>query len=371
MARVNQTGHGGNVHAAARQLGVKIERLIDFSASINPLGLSPKAWQAIVRARRVVLHYPDPDCRALREALASHWRLNADQIVIGNGSTELIHLLPAALSIRHLLVMGPTFSEYGRAMERVGGRVSMVLAERADGYAPPLARAIDAIGANAARRNDGMPIDAVVLCNPNSPTGRVCDPNEVRELALVAQRRKARLILDETFADYCAERSMLPMMNAMRQVIVLRSFTKFFGLPGLRIGYLVGGAADVQRIRSHQPPWSVNTVAQEAALAALSDGRHAARSRSFMVRERTRFHGLLENLPGCIPFPSEANFVLMELPVGYQASTVTAALRRQGMLIRDCSNVSGLNRRTIRMAVRTSRENDRLLRALADLLPSW
>ena len=369
MALLNRSDHGGNVYAAARQLGRTVSQLIDFSASINPLGPPPGAVRAIMRATPLLAHYPDPDCWALRHALASHWRCKPDQIVIGNGSSELIHLLPMALHFRHLLVIGPTFSEYARAMERSGGRVSMVLAERAHGYAPPLTCAIDILGRSRGSRTGGPRIDAVVLCNPNSPTGQACSVKDVRRLALAASRHNVRFILDESFADYCEGGSILSKMKTTGQAIVLRSFTKFFGLPGLRIGYLIAKADAAQCIRANQAPWSVNALAQAAACAALADGRHAARSRAFMVRERTRLEALLIKA-GCVLFPSEANFVLMELPVGWQAATVTAVLRRQGLLIRDCSTIPGLNDRSIRVAVRTGRENDRLAKALTRVLRS-
>ena len=169
MAFVNRSHHGGNVYAAARQLGRTVDQLVDFSASINPLGPAPGAVRAITQGKPALAHYPDPDCWALRQALASHWRCTVDRIVIGNGSTELIHLLPAALELRHLLVIGPTFSEYAHAMERSGGRVSMVLAHRADGYVPPLSRAIKILGANQARRTGRPPVDAVVLPEQGDP----------------------------------------------------------------------------------------------------------------------------------------------------------------------------------------------------------
>jgi threonine-phosphate decarboxylase len=368
MEHLISSSHGGNVYAAARRLGRSVQELIDFSASINPLGPAPGAVQAIRRARHALEHYPDPDCWALRQALAAHWRCGSDQILIGNGSTELIHLLPAALQIRHLLVIGPTFSEYAHAMERYGGRVSPVLATRADGYAPPLARAIEMMEAKQGRGKERPPVDAVLLCNPNSPTGQGCDVDAVIALAHAAHRRKILVILDETFADYCEERSMLPLLHRAGHAIVLRSFTKFFALPGLRIGYLVTTAALVRRLRVHQAPWSVNALAQEAALGALADRRHAQRSRTFMARERARLCRVLNTLSGCKVFPSEANFVLMELPVGWSAGRLTTALSRQGILIRDCSTVPGLTSRSIRMAVRTRPDNDRLVRALIHLL---
>src|SRR5215208_1245497 len=140
MGRMSELRHGGNVYAAARALRKRVGDLVDFSASINPLGPSPGAIHAITHAEPLLRHYPDPDCRELRQRLASRWRCAADRIVVGNGSIELIHLLPAALQLRHLLVIGPTFSEYAASMTKSGRRVSLVLADRAEGYRPPLAR---------------------------------------------------------------------------------------------------------------------------------------------------------------------------------------------------------------------------------------
>ncbi len=368
MDHINNSRHGGNVYAAARALRRPIEQLVDFSASINPLGPSPRALHAITHARGVLQHYPDPDCWALRQALAARWRCRPDQIVIGNGSAELIHLLPAALHLRHLLVIGPMFSEYARAMTKSGGRVSTVLADRADGYKPPLARAMKLLRESGAKAQRRGVVDAVVLCNPNSPTGRAYEADEVMRVARLAERHGVKLIVDETFVDYCEERSILPMIAKAGRTIVLRSFTKFYGLPGLRVGYLISNAATARQIHAHQPPWSVNALAQEAALGALLDRRHAERSRSFMVRERARLTRLLEKLPGCALFPSSANFLLMELPLGHQARMVTATLYRQGLLIRDCSDVPGLNERTVRIAIRGRADNDRMVLALSTLL---
>lgn len=359
MGRLNDSHHGGNVFAAARALRRPIDRLIDFSASINPLGPSPRALRAVCHAQKLLQHYPDPDCTVLRDALAARWRCRSEQIVIGNGSTELIHLLPVALRIGRLMVVGPTFSEYARAMERRGGSVYMVSADRANGYRLPLASVTLAIHKRRPL------VDAVLLCNPNSPTGQASDAGEVIKLVQVTERTGIRLIVDETFIDYCEKRSILPLIGQYENVIVLRSFTKFFGLPGLRAGYLVASSDVSQAVRAVQPPWSVNTLAQEAALAALKDRRHAERSRRFMIQERTRFTVLLSALPGCSVYPSQANFLLMELPRRLRAATLTTRLRQQGLLIRDCSAVPGLNPRSIRLAVRTRHENDRLVRALS------
>lgn len=364
---MTRIGHGGDVYAAARELGRGLHRLLDFSASINPLGPSPAALRAIAGAGQLLQHYPDPTCWDLRQALAAYWQRPSEEFLIGNGSTELIHLLPMALQIRRLLVIGPTFSEYGAAMTRCGGQVSMVTADRTDGYRAPLEKVFASthdIGQTGRAR---PPIDALLLCNPNSPTGYVCDAAAVRKLARLAARRGLWFLVDETFAEYCDDASILSKALPVR-TIVLRSFTKFYGLPGLRVGYVVAKSHVIKRIGAHQPPWSVNMLAQRAAVAALQDVRHARLSLRFMERERARLLKGLERLSGCSAFPSAANFILMELPVGHKAEAAVAALRRQGILIRDCSQVPGLNARSVRVAVRTRADNDRLLQALSTVI---
>ena len=200
MARVKRPIHGGNVHAASRDLGQDLAKLIDFSASINPLGPSPRVWRAISRARLLMMHYPDPDCWELRHTLAMRWQLDPEQIVVGNGSTELIDVLPRALNLRHLLVVQPTFSEYGTSMERIGGRVSCVYAKRADQYAQPID---DLCRTMAASRSRSESADGILLCNPNSPSGQACPADAIGRLARTTQRFGKWLIIDEAFADYC------------------------------------------------------------------------------------------------------------------------------------------------------------------------
>lgn len=365
MAPVKKPVHGGDVYAASRELGRDVSELIDFSASINPLGPSPKVWRAITGARHLVPHYPDPECWDLRHALASRWRVEPARILMGNGSIELIHALPRALKINHLLLVQPTFSEYAASMVQAGGCVTTVCADRDEQYALP----IDRLCRLLERPTKGSrTFDGILLCNPNSPTGQACGADDVRKLARAAQRRGVWLIVDETFADYCPERSILPLTSAWSRVVVLRSLTKFYGLPGLRVGYAVAAPTVIQQLRSELPPWSVNAMGQVAALAALHDTAHAKKSLQFVLKERVRMAKELAGLAGCALFPAHANFLFMELPRGWHGGKLTEQLRREGILIRDCSSVPGANRRSIRIAVRSREDNDRLLKALSRVL---
>lgn len=356
------TTHGGNVYAAARELRVPLGKLVDFSASINPLGPSPAVFEALRRARPLVPHYPDPDCWSLKRVLASRLNVDPAELVVGNGSIELIDLLPRALKIRRALIIGPTFSEYAAAVERAGGRCTGLVAVATDGYRPPLEEAIERV------RRFPRSYDAVFLCNPNSPTGRSCPAKSVLDLAGQAERAGVWTVVDETFAEYCERCSVLPALTKHSRLIVLRSFTKFYALPGLRIGYAAASRSTARVLHHRRPAWSVNAAAQLAAMAALSDRSHAERSLSFMDNERDRLRKRLGTVAGLGVIPSEANFFLLELPSPHKADRLTEALRRQGLLIRDCTSVPGLNARTVRIAVRRRRENDRLVKACRSFL---
>ncbi len=354
--------HGGDVYGAARNLGRDPAEMLDFSASINPLGPSPHVWKAIAGSRHLLTHYPDPGCWDLRQALADHWRIEPGQIVIGNGSTELIDAIPRALKIHRLLVIQPTFSEYAGAMDRVGGEVTTVCAERTARYAIPVDRLCRMIDAP---KGGTRSIDGLVLCHPNSPTGQACSLDDLTRLARAAHRRGTWLIVDEAFADYCPELSILPQAASWPHVVVLRSMTKFYALPGLRVGYAVARHAIARRLQRQLPPWSVNIMGQVAALAALRDLAHAKKSLRYMEKERRRFAASLAALPGCMVIPTCANYLFVELPHGWSARRVTERLRRDGLLIRDCSAVPGSHAGAVRIAVRTRRENDRLIQALS------
>lgn len=356
------TRHGGNIYQAARETKRSLARIIDFSASINPLGPSPRAVRAMIAALRLASHYPEPDCIALRTALADRHGLIPEQILMGNGSSEIIQLLPRALSLRSALIIGPTFSEYERAMLLEGGQSVWVNAARAEQYRVPIQDAIRTL------RNNRTNVDAVFVCNPNSPTGQGVDPKDMCELVEAVSHSGGWTIIDETFVDYCEECSVVLQLNRYARVVILRSFTKFYALPGLRIGYAVSDEKTVARMRAWQPPWSVNTLAQVAALSSMNDVSYARRSRRFMARERADFIAALQALNGVVVFSSLANFLLVELPPLHTAVEVAERLYAQGILVRDCSATAGLTARTIRVAVRTPEQNRRLITAFRRLL---
>ena len=346
--------HGGNVYRAALERRLPVEQILDFSASINPLGPPAVARRAIRSALKQIMHYPDPDCRQLRQALAHQCEVDPGMILVGNGSTELIHLLPRALAIKSALIVGPTFEEYARALQDAGSTVRYVQARREERFRPPVTEVLRALSRKRPR------FDAVFVCNPNNPTGQVITRTMMRELAEVIERRQSWLIVDEAFIDYCQNQSVVSLLSAHPRIVVLRSLTKFYAMPGLRVGYLLGASKIVYQMKERQPPWSVNSLAQAVSCAVLRDRAYEIKSRAFMVNERSRFMKELRSLPGVCVYSSVANFVLIELPDWSSAGLVADRMAAEGLLVRDCSTVPGLSARMIRVAVRTMKENRRL-----------
>lgn len=352
------------MYHAARLLSRDPSDLCDFSASINPLGVPLAARRVLQTAINKVQHYPDPECLALVHAIAERHGLSPCNVLLGNGTVELIYAIPAALDIRHGLIIGPTFSEYERVLTLAHARVTRIVARSENDYRPPVYEVLEQVEQPPSSGSGRLPIDAVFLCNPNSPTGQSISRNSVHRLLKSVKRRGGCLIVDETFVEFCEEKSVIRRAVCDDSLLVLRSFTKFYGIPGLRIGYAVGTEKRLRAIRNRLPPWSVNTLAQEAALACMQDTDYRKRTLLFFQKERQVFRRALERIPGVRVYPSSANFFLVELSGSLTNRQVQATLMERGFLVRDCSNYPGLHERMLRFAVKTSHENARLVKQM-------
>ena len=365
--------HGGQIHQVAKALGRSVDSFIDSSASINPLGPPASVLSAMQQALSACRHYPDPSAEGLRMRLAKEHGISSDSIVLGNGSSELIRILPLALSIRQGYVAGPTFMEYEASLHIAGARCTYVLATSAEKYAPPLKQLsllVDAIrhgSQKALRRNVKSPT-AVFFCNPNSPTGRVVSARSLRTLYRKIEEAGLWMVVDEAFIDFCPSHSLIKEIPNARRLLILRSFTKFYGMPGIRLGYLVGAPETVTTIRRLLPPWSVSHFAQEAGVAALNDVKFRQRSVKYMQQERQRFMTALREVPGLRIIPASANFVMVELPSKCVTVSLVSRLTQQGILVRDCRTFSGIHQPSLRLAIRYPRDNNKVIQALKEAL---
>ena len=365
--------HGGQVHQVAKALGRPVSSFIDFSASINPFGPPSSVLRAMQQALPACGHYPDPSAEGLRMRLAKEHGISSESIVLGNGSAELIRILPLALSLRQGYVAGPTFMEYEAALHMAGARCTYVLATSAERYAPPIERLsllVEAIrtGSQKAALRTAESSTAVFVCNPNSPTGRVVTARSLRTLYRKIEQAGFWMVVDEAFIDFCPSHSLIKEISNARRLLILRSFTKFYGMPGIRLGYVVGAPETVARLHRLLPPWSVSHFAQEAGIAAVGDIRYRQRSVKFMQQERQRFMTRLRGVPGLRIIPASANFVMAELPSKCVTAGLVSRLARQGILVRDCQTFSGMTQPALRLAIRHPRDNNRVIHALKKAL---
>jgi len=352
--------HGGEVFSWGRRLDLEASEILDFSASINPLGPPPSARKAFIKSYGELFHYPDGQGEELKAALARRHGLNTGEVLLGNGSTQLIYLICRALRSRKALVVAPAFSEYANALKLAGTKIRYFFLDPDDGFKFSL-------GQFSAEWEKGP--DVAFLATPNSATGRLISRTEIEEIARMALKMKRFLVVDEAFMDFVERESIKELVREHPYLVVLRSLTKYYALPGLRLGYLLAQAQRVKQLLVHQEPWSVNGPAQRVALACLADANFHFRTHEWLEKEKSFLFERLSGLKGLHPYRSDANFVLvrMEKP-GFTTLELRSFLMERKILIRACDSFLGLGAGYFRVAVRRRRENSLLLKALKGLL---
>jgi threonine-phosphate decarboxylase len=336
--------HGAHGEAVSRALEKPGTELLDFSQNINPLGAPPAALEA---ARRAVTEeadrYPDLAYTRLRDALGGYLGVDPGSVVPTNGGAEALFLAArAAGNTGKALVLEPTFSEYAPAAEAAGLEVVRRVCRHPENGLR--------LSPDALEDLDGVTV--VFLCNPNNPTGEALSRDEVLGISARVREAGAVLILDEAFTDFVPEASVVGEVED--GLLVARSFTKFFAIPGLRLGCLV--CPDPSRVKALQPSWPVNAVAAAAGIAAAKDEGFAERSVREVARLREGLSIALGALPGLAVFPSAANFLLVRGPSG-----LTGLLARRGILVRGCEPFAGLGPGFFRVAVRGEEKNEMLV----------
>lgn len=349
--------HGGNLRAAAERYGIRESELLDFSANINPHPLPADLAQLVADNFDVIKHYPDPDYKRLRGILAGYHELDPDCLVLGNGVSELIPALIRAIRPARVVVVGPAYAEYEAAAATAGSPIERVLMTAADGFA------VDANRIAAAARSG----DLVFLGNPNNPTGRLAGRAELLAIAESLLARGVTLAVDEAFIDFAGDEGLSLARAAAEKpgLAVLRAFTKFWGMPGLRFGWLIAAEELAARVRDQLPPWNINFMVEPVVRRLLPDDEFRKQSLELVRAARTELQTGLRALAWLAPFPSEANFILVRIKGGHgTAPDLAGYLGRQGILIRNAGNFAGLDDRYFRIAVRLPDENRRLLAAL-------
>jgi threonine-phosphate decarboxylase len=354
--------HGGNVYQAARGSGLSASDFMDFSANINPMGLSPRVRTALIESIEAVTCYPDPCAFALKQAISSIYLEPMESIETGNGAVELIYLLCRVHSPRRIILPAPTFGEYEAAARAAGVPVEKVFLSERDGFTPDIEQLCQLL----------RPADLLFFCNPNNPTGVVTSRRQLEPLAEKAAIIGAQIVVDESFIDFRPpdkDESCRSLVEKCGSVTVLHSLTKFLAVPGLRLGFLVGRPELVRRMALLRDPWNVNVMAQVAGVAGLLDGKYRIATQEMISREKDLLWAGLSNIAGIKVFPPSVNFALLDLSkTGLNAAGLQEKLWEKRVLIRNCASFAGLSDRYVRLAVKTSAENRYIIGMINSIL---
>jgi threonine-phosphate decarboxylase len=358
--------HGGQLRHIAAQYGVAAEELLDFSANINPDGPSPSVITAIQRALAepaTLIAYPDLELTQLKGAIANYAGVQMENIAIANGFVPLLDATLRALPIKRCLLPVPSFSEYRRTLESASVAVMpyRIAPEDSFSYRP------DAI-LESLRGNE---CDAILLANPQNPSGAVCRAGRMGRLIEMAKEHDITVLLDEAFIDYCSAQSLVLQAAVQPNLIVFRSVTKFFAIPGLRVAYAVCAASNALMLNRSIAPWPITTLASQGVCAALLDGAYAERSRSANERRRLWLEEELNGLR-IETYPSATNFLLLRFPVEIDVRVLWERMVvEEQIVLRSCANFEELTTGHLRVAVRSEQENERLIDGLKRVLLTW
>lgn len=352
--------HGGDIWRASLSSGIRPVDLIDFSSSINPLGLPKAAKAGFKKSIRFAGSYPDPDALALKNALSGFHKIPAENILPANGSTELIYLIPRVLKPKNALIVGPAFSEYRRSLELSGCKIFEFILREKDGFLLDENALIE-------RLKRGH-YSLLYIGNPSNPLGALLKKDLLIRLADVCRQRKTVMVVDEAFIDFSEGYSLKKEAVKSRNIIVLRSMTKFFAMAGLRLGYMIAESGMIKRFSLKLQPWTVNTPAAMTAIGALEDREYVKKTLKWLDREKTFLAKSIEAIGGLKPYRSGANYMTVKIEsAGFDALRLYKGLFKKGMLIRPLDDFSGLGRRFFRIAIKKRRENRMLIRELKGL----
>lgn len=346
--------HGGNIDKLAKQAACGEKDILDFSSSINPLGPPGFLRSTVSRALANIVHYPDPQAERLVATVAKTFGIKASSITAANGSEQIIYAIPPAFKLQKALIAVPAYNDYTKSCKLAGLEVSYAYMAEADNFTLNLNK-LNALIEKAM---------LVFIGHPGNPAGTSVAKEQLYKLATI--QPEAMFIIDEAFADFCAKDfSLLPKIPD--NVIVLRSLTKFFAIPGLRIGLAFASESNTARLKRQIPPWSVNSIAQAVGQKIMTNSReYIAETMALINSLKKSLTEQLEAL-GLKVFPGMANYLLVKLPHDNK-SIYDRLLLDYHIAVRDCGNFTGLNSQFFRVAVKNKAENDYLVTALQQIL---
>ena len=370
--------HGGNIFQFAHEQRIEPYEVVDFSANINPLGPSQRGLDALNAQLRYISHYPDATNDDVLNAIADTYGMDKHQIIVGNGAAELLYAICRLPGYTGAFVPAPGFSEYKEALEASKIPVRDIFYRpREDDNGKPYFEvpylALETFAAEL-KGQDGRII--VFLGNPNNPDGTLLDKDHIRTVASMLKDANSLLVIDESFIDFVGndplqdnEHSMRSLVNEFDNIIVVHSFTKFYAVPGLRIGAAFTNKTLITQLQQYIPSWSVNTLAQAYTKAALNDVDYIKRTKQELNEEIAFMYNAVDTIEGITVYPPSANFILFQVnQEGITANYINEELKKYNMIVRNCDSYVGLTNHWVRIAIKDHDTNIKLVDKLTNIL---
>lgn len=354
-------GHGGNTHELSKNLGCSIDEIIDMSSNLNPLGPPPGFYGYLKDRLRSIVSLPEVDASGISKKVAGQYGVSPENIIAGNGTTQLIYTIPKALKTEKCLIAGPTYADYRDACRMYDVDHAFYYLKEENNFLLDADKFLNTV----------KPYDTVFICNPNNPTGGLI-PQKTLE-TVCSNSPDTLFIIDESYLPFVQDHHEISMVNArLKNVIVLNSMSKVFRIPGLRVGFLIAPEDIIERFSKYMMPWSVNSMAQ-SAVSFLTDDRNEIdlfleKTAAFVKEERELFVRSFEGNGNIQFFPGKTYFVLGKLLGGRSAYDIYDALSKEKFLIRNCDNFNGLSDQFIRVSLKDRETNMALSQKLQNIL---
>lgn len=363
MSEKKQEFHGSDLEKVEAYYGIKKEDIIPFAGNVNPLGISPLLKKSMASHIESISEYPDRDYKELRSTLALYCNVPMEHIIVGNGATEMISLTMQLLRPKHALLLSPTYSEYTREIDLVGGHVEEYFLREDLDFKLDLNDLISKLTDD---------IDLLAICNPNNPTSSALNTEEITKILTHCKLHDIFVMIDETYVEFAPdinEITAVPLTQEFTNLMVLRGVSKFYAAPGMRLGYGVTGNMDfLAKMREKQTPWSLNSLGAYAGELMFKDQEYIQKTRNLILSERDKLYKELKELPTYKVYPAYANFILLKIQKpGLTSSDAFEACIKEGLMIRDCASFQCLDGEFIRFCIMMPEDNARLLNVLKQL----
>ena len=379
--------HGGNIYKVFREKNIK--EILDYSSNINPYGIPESLKKRITENLEVLERYPDPDYVELRQKLANLNKVNLSDIILGNGATEIIFLFMKVINPKKILIVSPTFGEYERAVKATEISGDTVSLSSSNGDNKNIENKKIEIEYFELKESDDFKLnignlknelenkyDLLIICNPNNPTGKFLKLAQTEEILKECNKYDTKLFIDEAFIEFLEDGMKESIINTegnKKNLFVTRAFTKFFAIPGLRLGYGMYFDKELEKkISEKKEPWSVNNFAEMAGLTVLDDAEYIEKTLKWIAEEKIYMYEKLNKISGMKVYETEVNFITGKIDEklfseGLNVKILREKMLEQGILIRDASNFKFLDERFFRLAIKDRESNKRVIEVLREI----